>query len=53
MVCDHKRIKCVNCEFFCADCGMKIKITYPRPEGTKTIDLPEIKSTKKKGAKGK
>ena len=24
MVCEHKRIKCVNCEFSCMDCGEKL-----------------------------
>ena len=46
MMCDHKRIKCVNCEFFCADCGAKVEA----PAGEKPAD---DKPTKKKGGKGK
>ena len=25
MSCEHKRLKCVNCEFICADCGAKVE----------------------------
>ena len=25
MDCEHKHLKCVNCEFICADCGAKIE----------------------------
>ena len=28
MVCEHKRIKSVNCEIFCMDCGEKLPIDY-------------------------
>lgn len=35
MTCEHKRLKCVNCEFVCLDCGVRIdppKVEKP-PEG--------------------
>lgn len=28
MACEHKRIKSVNCEIFCMDCGEKLPIDY-------------------------
>ena len=28
MDCKHKRIKSVNCEIFCMDCGEKLPIDY-------------------------
>lgn len=46
-MCDHKRIKCVNCEFFCADCGVKVPAVKPEEPAV------EEKPTKKKGAKTK
>ena len=24
MACEHKHLKCVNCEFICAECGAKV-----------------------------
>lgn len=42
MTCEHKRIKCVNCQFFCIDCGAKIEPPAPAE------DKP-----KKKGGKAK
>ena len=47
-MCDHKRIKCVNCVFICIDCGAVIPTV--KPEDPQTA---EEKPTKKKGAKGK
>lgn len=28
MACTHERIKSVNCEIFCMDCGAKLSIDY-------------------------
>lgn len=60
MACEHKRIKCVNCEFICVDCGAKIE---PVPaedcervtsaSGRKIgfdAEKPKRKTTKRKGA---
>lgn len=24
-MCEHKRIRCTNCEYFCLDCGVKLE----------------------------
>lgn len=44
MTCEHKRIRCTNCEFFCIDCGARLE-----PPGTMEVPKP----TKKKGGKAK
>lgn len=46
-MCDHKRIKCVNCVFICIDCGAVIPAVKPEEPAV------EEKPTKKKGAKAK
>lgn len=35
MSCEHKRIKCVNCEFICIDCGEKVTAPQKEPEKPK------------------
>ena len=52
-MCNHKRIICVNCDFFCLDCGVKIENTQPNAEEAKTANQPETKPTKRRGAKSK
>ena len=47
-MCDHKRIKCVNCVFICIDCGAVIPAVKPEEPQT-----AEEKPTKKRGAKAK
>ena len=43
MTCEHKRVKCVNCEFICMDCGTKLdKVPEPEP-----VNKPVKKSAKK------
>lgn len=47
MACEHKHIKCVNCEFICADCGAKIE----QVPGIKRVTSDEKpKRRTKKGA---
>ena len=44
MACEHKRIKSVNCEIFCMDCGEKLPIDYlvakPRIADQKAAEEP-------------
>ena len=47
MTCEHKRIKCVNCRFFCIDCGAKVDA--PVIAATKVTE----EKPKKKGGKAK
>lgn len=44
-MCEHKRIRCTNCEFFCLDCGAKIE--------PPALIVAKAEPTKKKGGKGK
>ena len=44
-MCQHKRIRCTNCEYFCLDCGAKLE----PPAST----VAKAEPTKKKGGKGK
>lgn len=48
MACDHKHIRCTNCEYFCIDCGAKVDA--PTAGEVKTT---EEKPTAKKGGKKK
>ena len=44
VVCEHKRIKSVNCVIFCMDCGARLdKAPEPEPE-----NKPAKKTAKKK-----
>lgn len=45
MTCEHKRIRCTNCEFYCLDCGAKVEAPAPAPA--------KAEPAKKKGAKAK
>ena len=52
MKCEHKRIKSVNCEYFCLDCGDKIPADFvlngqKQPENP-PADESKGKSTGKK-----
>ena len=60
MACEHKRIKSVNCEIFCMECGEKLPIDYlvgkeriaqQKAEEPKPEEAPKTKRTTKKGAK--
>ena len=61
MACEHKRIKSVNCEIFCMDCGENLPIDYlvgkeriaqQKAEEPKPEEAPRTtKKTTKKGAK--
>ena len=61
MACEHNRIKSVNCEIFCMDCGEKLPIDYlvgkeriaqQKAEEPKPEEAPRTtKKTTKKGAK--
>ena len=61
MACKHERIKSVNCEIFCMDCGAKLPIDYmvgreriaqQKAEEPKPEEAPRTtKKTTKKGAK--
>ena len=45
MVCEHKRVKSVNCVIFCMDCGARVDKT-PEPE-----KKPVRKTAKKEAQK--
>lgn len=45
-MCEHKRLRCTNCELFCLDCGAKIENAPP-------VEKPVEKPAKKKGGKSK
>ena len=46
MACEHKKLKCVNCEMFCAECGKKLdQVEVVKPE---KVELK--RRTAKKGA---
>lgn len=41
MECKHKRLKSVNCEYFCLDCGEKIPAAFiPAGNGKKQAGNP-------------
>ena len=45
MACDHKRLRCTNGEFFCLDCGIKLRVAtieeiFP---GGKKVNIPPVK----------
>ncbi|MBQ1791752.1 MAG: hypothetical protein II008_16365 [Oscillospiraceae bacterium] len=46
MTCEHKRIKCVNCEFFCLDCGAKVDIPVYKTEHVEPTEKPKRKTRK-------
>jgi len=45
--CEHKKLKCVNCEMFCAECGKKLDLA----EVVKPEKAEPKRRTAKKGAK--
>ena len=47
-MCEHKHLRCTNCELFCVDCGAKIE----RPAEAKPEAVKEEKP-RRKGAKAK
>ena len=49
MACEHKHLKCVNCEFICADCGAKVEIPVYKTEQAEPTEKPKRRA-KKKGA---
>ena len=63
MACEHKRIKSVNCEIFCMECGEKLPIDYlvakeriaqqkkAEEPAEEPKEAPRTKKTTKKGAK--
>lgn len=63
MDCKHERIKSVNCEIFCMECGEKLPIDYLVGKGRiaeqnkagepaeEPKEAPKAKRTTKKGAK--
>lgn len=64
MACTHQRIKSVNCEIFCMECGEKLPIDYlvgkeriaEQKKAEETAEQPKeapktTKKTTKKGAK--
>ena len=60
MTCEHKRLKCVNCVLYCADCGAKVErgTTSSAPEGAPSPkgegkETTGKRKTAKKGATGK
>ena len=44
IMCEHKQLRCTNCELFCLDCGAKVEA--PKKQA-------EEKPAKKKGVKAK
>ena len=59
MACKHERIKSVNCEIFCMDCGAKLPIDYmvgkeriaEQKKAEEPKEEPKTRKTTKKGAK--
>ena len=55
-MCDHRRLKCTNCELICMDCGamfpngIPIEETAEKPAATVANNAT---AAKKKGAKAK
>ena len=56
MACKHERIKSVNCEIFCIECGEKLPIDYmvgreriAQQEKEETPAKGQTKRTRKKG----
>ena len=52
MVCKHKRIKSVNCELFCIDCGERLPDDYFRQK-TAANSAPEAEPEQKPAAEDK
>ena len=48
MECKHKRIKSVNCELFCIDCGEKLPDSFLMPANEQQQPESKGKSTGKK-----
>ena len=54
MICEHKRIKSVNCEYFCIDCGENIPAEFvpglnvKKPAENQPADESKGKSTGRK-----
>lgn len=46
MACEHKHLKCVNCEFICADCGAMLPMQSASGE-------PEMLEPPTKSASGR
>lgn len=46
MACEHKNLKCVNCEFICADCGAMLPMQSASGE-------PEMLEPQTKSASGR
>lgn len=49
MTCEHKHLKCVNCEFICTDCGVKVETPVHKAEHARPTEKPK-RRVKKKGA---
>ena len=55
MACEHKRLKCVNCVLYCADCGARLDMPVPAEAATEAkaaaTERPRRKAAKKGATK--
>ena len=53
MVCEHKKIKSVNCVLYCAECGCKLPNWWLNKDTTNKENAPSKASERKKRSKSK
>lgn len=51
MACEHKRLCCIDCMFFCLDCGARVGVTVkpPKPDEPKPAEAAEKPKRTRKG----
>lgn len=50
MACKHKQLKCVNCVFYCLDCGAQVKAPKPAKQKNPAEKTVGEKTEAEKGA---
>lgn len=48
-MCEHKKLRCTNGEFFCLDCGAKVETPKPKAEQPQPENKPARKTARKGG----
>lgn len=46
MACEHKKLKCIDCKFFCLDCGAKVEIPVYKAEHAEPTEKPRRRAKK-------
>lgn len=46
MSCEHKKLKCIDCKFFCLDCGAKVEIPVYKAEHAEPTEKPGRRAKK-------